>query len=72
MTLGRARASGTCDIHKPHGLDTKHVHAPVEQTETTLQTGRCDQKGLISAEAKKLLYQNLVNDTQYYSIFSQV
>ena len=59
MTLGRARASG---IHKPHGLDTKHVHAPVEQTETTLQTGSRNQKGLISAEAKKL----------YYSIFSQV
>ena len=26
-------------------------------------------KGLISAEAKKLLYQIFVNDTQYYSIF---
>ena len=23
--LGRARASGTNDIHKPYGLDTKHV-----------------------------------------------
>ena len=32
-------------------------------------------KYLISAEAKKLLYQNIcnsLNDTQYYSIFSQV
>ena len=33
-------------------------------------------KGLISAEAKKLLYQifvvNSLNDTQYYSIFSYI
>ena len=25
MKLGRARASGTRDIHKPYGLDTKQV-----------------------------------------------
>ena len=27
------------------------------QSEATLQTGSCDQKSLISAEAKKLIYQ---------------
>ena len=27
--LGRAAASGICDTHKPHGFDTKHVHALV-------------------------------------------
>ena len=29
-------------------------------------------KGLISAEAKKLIFFNSLNNTQYYSIFSQV
>ena len=46
------------------------------QSEATLQTGMLQPKDLILPEAKKLRtlskYFNSLNDTQYYSIFSQV
>ena len=42
-------------VAKQNHLGCKKVRG---QSEATLQTGMCDQKTLISAEAKKLLYQN--------------
>ena len=47
----------------------------VKKCEANIANRQVQPKGWISAEAKKLLYQNIfnsLNDTQYYSIFSQV
>ena len=59
--------------------DAKQKHLGCKKSARPIRSNIANRqarpKGLISAEAKKLLYQNIfnsLNDTQYYSIFSQV